>query len=80
MDIASAQVIGAGLAAIGVGRRHRRRQRFRLVPRERAAQPGGGRRPAGPPVHRLRRRRTSGPDRLRRGDHHPLRALIERAA
>ncbi|CAA9505585.1 MAG: ATP synthase F0 sector subunit c, partial [uncultured Sphingomonas sp.] len=57
-------------------RRGRRRgQRLRLVPRKRAAQPGRCRQPAGPPVHRLRGRRAARPDRVRRRDDHPLRAL-----
>ena len=77
MELASAQVIGAGLAAIGVG----------------AAAAGVGnvfgsflqgalRNPAaadgqqGRAVHRLRRRRAARPDGVRRGDDHPLRPLI----
>ncbi|CAA9537202.1 MAG: ATP synthase F0 sector subunit c, partial [uncultured Sphingosinicella sp.] len=43
-----------------------RGQRVRLVPRERASQPGRRRQPAGPSLHRLRRRRASRPAGVRR--------------
>ena len=76
MDLASAKVIGAGLAAIGVGAAAVGVGNvFGSFLAGRAAQPGGRRRPAGPPVHRLRRRRAARPDGVRRRDDHPLRPL-----
>ena len=76
MDVASAKLIGAGLAAIGVGAASIGvGYRVRIVPPERDPQPGGLRRPAGTPVHRLRRRRASRPDGVRRRDAHPVRVL-----
>ena len=55
MDLASVSVIGAGLAAIGVGAAAAGAVTYSGHSFRRAAQSGGRRQARGPSVHRLRR-------------------------
>ena len=70
MDLEAAKVIGAGLAAIGVGV-----AATGVGNVFGAAQSCSSRRPAGPPVHRLRGCRIARPDRVRGRHDHSVRRL-----